>query len=513
MGITVRQVLTLEPLTDAHVLAGYGGLEHIVESVSVMDAPDVKNWVKGGEFLMTTAYIFKDNPRALLTLVQELHAKGVAALGIKLKRFIEELPGEVIEAAEQLDFPLIYLPISCSFSEIINPILSSIFNEQSRLITQSEKIHQKLTQIVLKGGSIDDVITEIKELTHSYIVFIPEEDLPELPITTGDGTGFKVPVQAGSRSYGTLVLSGDLIHPISKVAVTHAATVIALLLQREDAKKEVERQFRNEFIKELIFGHYEDKYEVFQRGDFYGWDLRRGHVVCVFSSKINTNQYSFEETATRKARSLLDTLISRYLKTWSSAGISVALRDYVIVLSPVADDKKVSGHIAKLKLFAQTVVQTANKQMPRVSFAAGISSYVEGIMDIGTGYTQAQRALALSEQIRGDNIVAAYDDLGVFRLFLGREEDQTLSEFYGEKLLPLVKFDASNHGNLIPTAEAFFASNQSLSQTAQHLFIHHNTLYYRLKKIEQILNISLQNSEDCLNLQIALKLAKILHTL
>lgn len=141
----------IEQFEDFQILAGEGGLNKTVSTVSIMDAPDIYNWMKGGEFLVTTGYIMKDNPLELKNLVIKLHEHGAAALGIKIGRFIEILPQEVKETGDKLNFPIIYVPKWYAFTDIINPVLSRIVNTQAKKLMMSEDIHKTFTQMVIQG--------------------------------------------------------------------------------------------------------------------------------------------------------------------------------------------------------------------------------------------------------------------------------------------------------------------------------------------------------------------------
>lgn len=75
-GITVRELLNLEILKDSQVLSGSGGLDHRIFKMNVMEVPDILDWVRAGEFLLTTAYSIRETPERLKGLVEALSAKG-----------------------------------------------------------------------------------------------------------------------------------------------------------------------------------------------------------------------------------------------------------------------------------------------------------------------------------------------------------------------------------------------------------------------------------------------------
>lgn len=109
-AFTVRDLFGVPHFEDAALLGGDAGLDVPISRVNVMEVPDVVDWVRPGEFLMTTGYPFKEDPNALVTLIAQLKQKGVVALGIKTKRFLDAVPEAAIRAADQYGIPLIELP-------------------------------------------------------------------------------------------------------------------------------------------------------------------------------------------------------------------------------------------------------------------------------------------------------------------------------------------------------------------------------------------------------------------
>src|SRR5690606_32054135 len=126
----------------------------------------------GGEFLITTAYIMRHNPLELKDLVIKLNKNGASALGIKIGRFIEELPLEVKETGDRLNFPIIYIPTDFAFSDVINPVLSKIVNAQAKKLMMSEKVHKSFTQIVIEGKGTGDIVDTLYRILNRNVTFM-----------------------------------------------------------------------------------------------------------------------------------------------------------------------------------------------------------------------------------------------------------------------------------------------------------------------------------------------------
>ena len=117
MTITVREALERSPLKGAKVLTGDVGLDRTISAVTVMDAPDVINWLKGNEFVITSGYSIKDNPLSLETLISDLARVNAAGLGIKLRRFIDQIPPSIVDLAISLEVPIVVIPFGVSWVE------------------------------------------------------------------------------------------------------------------------------------------------------------------------------------------------------------------------------------------------------------------------------------------------------------------------------------------------------------------------------------------------------------
>ncbi len=113
--------------------------------------------------------------------------------------------------------------------------------------------------------------------------------------------------------------------------------------------------------------------------------------------------------------------------------------------------------------------------------------------------------MTVGRQIFGANRVIHFDELGIFRIIcegLGTEEHRM---FHEEWVQPIVEYDEERGTNLVGTLNAYFMCNMSVVESAEKLYIHENTLRYRLSKVESILGKQLSSGETALNLWLALK--------
>ncbi len=170
-SITIRDILNTPQFIEFKVLAGERGLDRMVKAITILDAPDPFLWAKGGEIVLTSGYILKINIDKFPDIIRNLHKSGVAGLLIKLKRFFDELPDEVIDIANELNFPIIEVPMHMAFIEVINPTLLQIIDHQSEKIRISEEIHKTFTNLVINNEDTQTIVNALSDMLKEDILY------------------------------------------------------------------------------------------------------------------------------------------------------------------------------------------------------------------------------------------------------------------------------------------------------------------------------------------------------
>src|SRR5256885_6397376 len=183
LGLRVHEVLGATTLAGARVLAGAGGLDRVVQRLNVMEVPDILPWVKPHELLLTTGYPLRDDPAALVDLVAELDARGLAAIAIKLHRYLDEVPPAMLAEADRRGFPILEFPDGVGFDDVLHEVLSELLNRQAAVLARSDEVHRALVSVVLDGGGLSDLAAELARVLPGPVM-----------ITTPDG---RVVAQAG----------------------------------------------------------------------------------------------------------------------------------------------------------------------------------------------------------------------------------------------------------------------------------------------------------------------------
>lgn len=131
MGITVRDLLSVEYFKNFTVVAGKNGLNREIQGVTVADAPDGYRWKTEKELCFTSGYVFAQEPDFITGLFQG-HSR-LSALIIKQGRYFDEFPDYVIQLCNDHDVPLISMPYGIPWMEAINQVYTAVINHAIQL--------------------------------------------------------------------------------------------------------------------------------------------------------------------------------------------------------------------------------------------------------------------------------------------------------------------------------------------------------------------------------------------
>ena len=139
--------------------------------------------------------------------------------------------------------------------------------------------------------------------------------------------------------------------------------------------------------------------------------------------------------------------------------------------------------------------------------AIGISSVVTGLKDLARAYKEARIALEVGKVFDTEKNIIGYDNLGIGRLIY--QLPTTLCEIFLQEVFKKGSLESLDRDTL-DTVQRFFEYNLNVSETSRNLFVHRNTLVYRLEKIRKITGLDLRNFDQAITFKVALMVKKYL---
>lgn len=516
MHLTVKNMFDIFP--DFKIIAGVSGINRRVTTVSVMDAPDIHEWLKGGEFLITTGYIMRDNPLEIMDLLANINNAGAAALGIKLDRFIKKLPEAVIQKSDELGIPLIHIPNKYAFTDIINPVLSRIVNNQARLLELSENIHNSFTRMVIEGSDPQQIIATLSDITSREIAYIDLEfnkiwitpsfsylNLESINQILNQYKSYPVIVNNNTCGYLIINMNKNLnLNEYENKAVEHAVTVLILELQKRILQRQIETRYRDQFIHDIIFNNIKSREEVLSRAQIYGWKFTEGIIVLVIDIDNLKAQYLKKNVKPEYIQEKALKIAKNTFHYCCPEAVWTAFTDNIVFLLETAEidlDKKK----ANLK---ETCNKIKQKIAEETSFTVtiGIGNFYPCITEAHKSYQDALKAIQLGRNMYKGNTIIFYDELGIYKLLGSVCHTEIAEEIQNKYLHKIIEYDKNNQSDLLPTLWYIAKNDWNLKAAARELFLHYNTIKYRFNKICSLLGINEIDAEEKLNLALALKL-------
>ena len=159
-----------------------------------------------------------------------------------------------------------------------------------------------------------------------------------------------------------------------------------------------------------------------------------------------------------------------------------------------------------LEKLARSISDTLSSEFyTRVN--VGIGTVVEGVKELARSFKEAQIALEVGKVFDTDKNIVSYDNLGIARLIY--HLPTTLCETFLKEVFKKGSIESLDHETLF-TIQKFFENNLNVSETSRKLFVHRNTLVYRLEKIKKLTGLDLREFDHAIIFKIALMVKKYL---
>lgn len=513
----LAEALKLPRLNRIRVVGGAGGLSRQVRWVHVVDIPDVRSWVRKGQLLLTTGYAWPRDGQALRNLIKDLDAHGLAGVGMAVPQFFDKFPRVAVETADELNFPLLEVPWEIPFATITEVVSREILAEQATILEQSEAIHRSLTKAAVEPDSLEELVRQISEtLNRATLFFDPEgrllarcasevsgpigeeklesEELERqllqarspVQIDRGGSPWLIGPVRISQRLLGFIAVmkDGRRFTGLDLRAVEHAATIVALYFSHKQRLEIVQTRLHFGLVDSLIEGRWDDAPEAMERARLIGFDPEATYTVCVLL--LHKESIPLDGEGAFMRREQVATKCRNFLTRGGGSDLITVSLNRVIALVPTDVDPH-----ELWSLFDPEEV------------AIGVSEPRTGVQAIPYGFEQAVKALEWGSSFG----FCRYDDLLLPRVLQG--DRSAFPTFVARTLGPLQ--GEGRFRQTLSTLSALSRNDYSQTKTAEELFIHPNTLRYRIRRIEEFLAVDLSDPDTRFRIRLAIEILESSH--
>lgn len=454
--------------------------------------------------------------------------------GVKVILFIEQPTNPATSLPDNLFLGFTHQP--CDIRAIKKAMLTLFINQRFALMERGARIHAQLSQLEAEGRGLDGLASAIADVSMRGVILQDKrgqilahhtssglqdiwssilgqlENLNSLPLELldrkragsqpailsqelpGNLIRLVTPITVGEVARGYLSLidfKGDL-DTLDYLVIEQGGLVCAIEMARNKAIRETEKRLKGDLLTAILQKNLSPR-DASLWLQTMGLDLNHPHTAIRFAW----------EGVSPPSRRRLETIINGEITRQNIKAIVHPMGSEVICICQVSSETNRPEGAINL---GRSVLALARQEFPTTPCRCGVGAPAPYLEDWRSSFSQAGQALEMARRLKEDQPYY-YKDLSVYRLLFQIEHSPELIAFQEEILGPLFATDTASE--LIHTLETFFAHNGNLSQTAEALYIHRNTLTYRMERIAAITQLDLDKPENRLAAQLALHIHRM----
>lgn len=555
--ITVNHVLKTEPFENAIILAGKSGLSNEVKTTTIAELLDAANWLRGGEIVCTTGYLVRNLPADnMITWVDSLIKNEAAALAVKTTRFLGDIPESVKLHANANNFPIISLPEDVTWPNIIEAVVNLNNDKNVKQLQRMKEINERLTNHVLNDSGIqkltetladsigcpiiiEDAVlnpmataipssfedqsnfkaislmevrlnkdftkTIINSPYYRHVVSKKKKELTQIPLHNNRFNTFTIPILASNLVYGFLTLldmKNELL-PTDMMTLEHGANTIALQLVKDSVVNNKRHESELEQVQMMINGQ-------FTSSELAVNNLSFPSIIILIESNLETKNE--ELYIIKQPKNHFEEIIKESFRDHIGDSIIVYEKNTFIVLAELRDKDK-SERITQIQRILNICKSKLNERFPsnKINIALGSECYSKE--DFKKSYEHAKETLRYTQSGFSINDITRFEHIGIHRLIQKIDDLYFLRSIRDDYLSHLIAHDMENNDTLCDTLHQYLKVGGNVTHTAKKLFVHPNTVLYRLRKIKSIIGNPLEDYLYRDSLLIALEINNYLDSL
>lgn len=537
----LAEVLALPRFSDLQLLSSHSNLTQPLESVEITETPDVADFIPKNVMILTTAMIYKDDQEKLKPFIDSLKQAECTALGIKVGRFLDEISPEIVAYASAVDLPLIKIPSTQPLGGLLHEIVGYLRDSKTEQMSVAFDIQKRFSTLLMQDVDATRFIAEFAKILNAPIIllspwqqviahsnyfygnqksaefFIKQLSKDHFQQLAQEKKIFRLqderqeniqvagfPIRVNDYfPYYLLVLSPEQIpYPISEFAIDQAILVLTFMLFKNQKIAESFEHLKTDFLDRLLDTHQEalskhqNWLELWKNYRLINSDYYQVAIVYGVTKPENETHIRYQQAEGQLIFQWLKEQLPEILPDVALFKLKNQNKSILIFQS------KKNDHLMILQNLAERLQQA----LPiTIRFALG-NAY-ENLEDLPNSYIEASSTLEASLHAQKPVTVQLFHPKGLAGLFekIGTED---VEYFCQQQLKELAYPTEPTLQELRKTLKVFLDFNCEITKTANALYLHRNTIKYRMNQCEKLLDTSIQEPETSLLLRVALELSE-----
>ncbi|ELT8922043.1 PucR family transcriptional regulator ligand-binding domain-containing protein [Enterococcus faecalis] len=537
----LAEVLALPRFSDLQLLSSHSNLTQPLESVEITETPDVADFIPKNVMILTTEMIYKDDQEKLKPFIDSLKQAECTALGIKVGRFLDEISPEIVAYASAVDLPLIKIPSTQPLGGLLHEIVGYLRDSKTEQMSVAFDIQKRFSTLLMQDVDATRFIAEFAKILNAPIIllspwqqviahsnyfygnqksaefFIEQLSKDHFQQLAQEKKIFRLqderqeniqvagfPIRVNDYfPYYLLVLSPEQIpYPISEFAIDQAILVLTFMLFKNQKIAESFEHLKTDFLDRLLDTHQEalskhqNWLELWKNYRLINSDYYQLAIVYGVTKPENETHIRYQQAEGQLIFQWLKEQLPEILPDVALFKLKNQNKSILIFQS------KKNDHLMILQNLAERLQQA----LPiTIRFALG-NAY-ENLEDLPNSYIEASSTLEASLHAQKPATVQLFHPKGLAGLF-EKIGTQDVEYFCQQQLKELAYPTEPTLQELRKTLKVFLDFNCEITKTANALYLHRNTIKYRMNQCEKLLGTSIQEPETSLLLRVALELSE-----
>lgn len=541
--ISLKDILETPRFSDLKLLTNSKVLDdRMIESVEITETPDVEKYIPQNVLILSTGMIFKDNQENLIPFIQSLVRAKAIGLGIKVGRFLNEIDPKVISYANKINFPLLLIPDHFPLGSLLHQIMNLVLKTEREEIDFALDIQKSFSNLLVQDASNDLLVREFSRMIKTPTILLDpfgqiissshhfknhkdqaehyvESLFHERKKTKRHNGSFIISDFEGEKRhlslieirvhtyyphYLIIVDPEQVPFPTSIFAIEQAALVFQFNLYKNQKINEALYANEAHFFSDLIDQQLQDS---FSESNWYKMIHNYGYIQTDFYQIIHIS--SKEIIKEQNNVPSLRTNEKLYLSySWLRKNIRHYFKNAIVIWR---------AEVQEIVLILQE--QSPNLEQNLLTISNKINALINSHLIFNVGYSVSRSELIKQSYAQAkiahngrqnketQDTVIFYRDKGMYQLFNNLDQNELV--YYCKSILKDLAYpEEESMLDLRNTLDAYLKNQSEITQTANNLFIHRNTVKYRINRCEEILGVKVDAPEESLNIRLALELSK-----
>lgn len=460
-----------------------------------------------------------------------------AAISIPGVLCFQNVSKTVAKAAGELGLPLLIAPTETAVRAVHQAIAALLIDRQSATSERAMQLYRQLSEMSREGQGLEAMTAVMSKLTGNIVVvqdkrlevnaisipsnstvdkaalieaLIQRDQLPTvlrnrkaaakthqsywqqiLPVAN---LGRLVsPIISGDRARGYLSVIGPAgsLDLLDSLTVEHGAAACALEMAKAKAVSEAKKALRGDFLEGLLAGSLPER-EIGRLSSRLDHSTEEPHAI------LTVGWTGKNPPTLRRLETMINWLLTNHDRP---ALVHVYGGQHICIFQAL----KHANDMETAHALARRLREQAEAEFSEARLIGGMSGPATALEAWPRVYNEALQAMQLGLRLRLTNQIVEFNSLGIFKLLGELENIPSVKRFAEQIIGPLAAYDEQHKGSLVNTLNAYFTHHGNVSQTAESLFVHRNTLLYRLERIQELTGQDLDQADMRLAMQLALK--------